>query len=184
MPRGCLRNCAGVGSFGSKGSTRHPSARIIQIHQFSAGSSLPRGRCICITRASRSGRDTRPVHEIGLAVSIFEAARSAADERGGGPLESVTVVIGDLAAVEPELLEFAWQAVVGSGPDSGARLIVDWRRARQDCPACGEIAERAAGSWLRLCPRCQGPLAVSGGDELELRTVVFGETAAAAAGAR
>jgi hydrogenase nickel incorporation protein HypA/HybF len=121
---------------------------------------------------------------MGLAASIFGIARAKADEHGGGCLESVTVVVGELAAVEPDLLEFAWQAQVAGGPDAGSRLIVEWRRARQLCAACGEVPERAPGSWLRLCPRCGEPLAVSGGDELEVRTIIFSEMPAAAGAER
>lgn len=110
---------------------------------------------------------------MGLAVEIHRIARDATEARGGGRLESVTVVVGDLAAVEPELLEFAWTAAIAGGPDEGARLIVDWRPARQRCAHCGDVSERAAGSWLRLCPRCQAPLTVTGGDELEVRRVSF-----------
>jgi Zn finger protein HypA/HybF involved in hydrogenase expression len=116
---------------------------------------------------------------MGLAADILAIARKTADDNGGGRLESVTVVVGDLTAVEPSLLAFAWQALVSSGPDASARLKVDWRPALQQCAACGDIPERAAGSWLRLCPRCAGPLAVTGGDELEVRTVVFGTPALA-----
>lgn len=119
------------------------------------------------------------MHEMGLAAEIHRIAREAADARGGGPLESVAVVVGELAAVEPDLLEFAWTAIVADTADAPARLLVEWRTARQLCAACGEIPERAPGSWLRLCPRCQQPLAVTGGDELEVRRVAFSEKAAA-----
>lgn len=119
------------------------------------------------------------MHETGLAIEIHRIARAVADERGGGPLESVTVAVGDLAAVEPTLLEFAWRAVVEGTSDAGAGLLVEWERARQDCASCGEIVERAPGSWLRLCPRCGEPLRVSGGDALDVLRVVFGDGAAA-----
>ena len=115
------------------------------------------------------------MHEVGLAAEIHRIARGAADARGGGRLESVTVAIGDLAAVEPDLLEFAWTAIVAGGRDESARLIVDWRPARQLCATCGDVPERAPGSWLRLCPNCQEPLAVTGGDDLDVRTVSFSE---------
>ncbi len=117
------------------------------------------------------------MHETGLAIEIHRIARAVADERGGGALESVTVAVGDLAAVEPPLLEFAWRAVVEGSADAGAALIVEWERARQDCASCGEIAERAPGSWLRLCPRCGEPLRVTGGDALDVLRVVFGDGA-------
>jgi hydrogenase nickel incorporation protein HypA/HybF len=124
----------------------------------------------------------KDVHEMGLAAEIYRIARGAADDRGGGPLESVTVVIGDLAAVEPDLLEFAWRATVEGTADAEARLSVDWRTARQICSRCGEIRERVSGSWLRLCPHCQEPLAVSGGDELDVRTIAFSDGPSLAAG--
>jgi hydrogenase nickel insertion protein HypA len=113
------------------------------------------------------------MHETALTAEIYRIARAAADARGGGALEAVTVVVGELSAVEPELLEFAWDAIVAEGPDSGARLTVEWRIARQLCAECGEVAERAAGTWLRLCPRCERPLSVDGGDELDVRSVAF-----------
>jgi hydrogenase nickel incorporation protein HypA/HybF len=113
------------------------------------------------------------VHEVGLAAEIHRIARAAADARGGGKLESVTVAIGDLAAVEPDLLRFAWTAVVGGGPDEGSRLVVDWKPARQVCALCGDVPGRAAGSWLRLCPNCGDALVVTGGDELDVRTIAF-----------
>ncbi len=119
---------------------------------------------------------------MGIAAEIYRIARGTADERVGGPLESVTVVVGELAAVEPDLLDFAWRAMVEGTSDAQARLLVDWRAARQICSRCGDIRERVPGSWLRLCPHCQGPLAVSGGDELEVRTIAFSDGPSAAAG--
>lgn len=119
------------------------------------------------------------MHEMGIAAEIYGIARRAADGHRGGRLESVTVLVGELAAVEPDLLEFAWQATVAGTADEEARLRVEWRSARQLCDSCGEIPERAPGSWLRLCPRCGGALAVSGGDELEVRTVSFSAEPAA-----
>ena len=117
------------------------------------------------------------MHETGLALEIHRIARAVADEHGGGPLQAVTVAVGDLAAVEPPLLEFAWRAAVDGSADAGAALIVEWEPARQDCASCGEIAERAPGSWLRLCPRCGEPLRVTGGDALDVLRVVFGDEA-------
>jgi hydrogenase nickel incorporation protein HypA/HybF len=123
------------------------------------------------------------MHEMSLAAEIHRIARAAADDRGGGTLESVTVVIGELAAVEPELLEFAWQAQIAGGPDTAAKLFIEWRTCLQLCGTCGEVPERAIGSWLRICPRCGGALAVSGGDELEVRTVAFSQAPAVPAAA-
>ncbi len=147
----------------------------MQIHHFP-----PRTEAFASGEAAKPGAILGFVHEMGLAAEIHRIARQTADSNGGGPLELVKVAVGELAAVEPDLLDYAWRAVVAGTADDAAILLVEWKRASQHCSSCGEIAERAAGSWLRLCPRCAGPLAVAGGDELEVRRVSF--TAQAAAG--
>jgi hydrogenase nickel incorporation protein HypA/HybF len=113
------------------------------------------------------------MHETGIAAEIYAISRRAADAHGGGRLSSVKVIVGELSAIEPDLLAFAWEAVTSGGRDAGSQLDVEWRVSRQACDACGEIPERAAGTWLRLCPRCKGPLRIEGGDELDVRDVTF-----------
>lgn len=110
---------------------------------------------------------------MGIAIEVYRACCEAVAANGGGRLQEALVAVGELSAVEPELLVHAWEAVVAGGADEGAVLTVDWRPATQICSSCGEISERAAGSWLRLCPRCGLPLQVSGGDELEVLQVSF-----------
>jgi hydrogenase nickel incorporation protein HypA/HybF len=112
---------------------------------------------------------------MGVAAEIRRIVREAVADRGPGRITRVRLAVGDLAAVEPELLAFAWEACVDGTPDAGATLEVDWRPARQTCAACGDLPERAPGSWLRLCPRCGSILNVTGGDDLDVLQVVFEE---------
>jgi len=116
------------------------------------------------------------MHEMGLAVEIRRLAREAVAGRGPGRLEIVFVAVGELSAVEPDLLAFAWEAATAGTEDASSKLEVDFRPARQTCRACGEITGRVRGSWLRLCPRCGDTLTVSGGDDLDVLRVVFEET--------
>jgi Zn finger protein HypA/HybF involved in hydrogenase expression len=85
----------------------------------------------------------------------------------------VRVAIGELAAVEPDLLAFAWEALTAEGPDAGSRLEIIWCPADQRCASCGEVKDRAEGSWLRLCPDCGLPLEVRGGEELDVLEVTY-----------
>jgi len=110
------------------------------------------------------------VHEMGLALEILKATRKAAEDRAVGPLEEVQVMVGELSSVEPDLLVYAWEAATKGSPEEGSTLKVLWQPARQNCAACGVVEERAAGTWLRLCPRCDLPLQVVGGDDLTVRT--------------
>ena len=116
------------------------------------------------------------MHEMGVALEIRRIAREAVAERGPGRIEIVRVAVGELSAVEPDLLRFAWEAAVTGTEDAASHLEVDFRPVRQTCRACGEIPGRARGSWLRLCPRCGDALTVSGGDELDVLTVGFEKT--------
>lgn len=113
------------------------------------------------------------MHELSIAHEIYRSCRGVMAEHGGGVLAEVRVAVGELTAIEPELLEYAWGALTADGPDRGARLVVEWRPANQVCPTCGAVKTRPAGSWLRVCPDCSQPLSVEGGDELDIVRVEF-----------
>ncbi len=113
------------------------------------------------------------MHELSVAEEIYRVSRAAVAAHGAGRLERVVVAVGELSAIEPDLLVFAWQALTEGGADAGSELEVEWRPAHQFCSACGAEKPRAGGGWLRLCPDCGQPLAVSGGTELDVMRVTF-----------
>ena len=108
-----------------------------------------------------------------IAVEIYRHCEEAVREHRPGRIETVQLAVGELSAVEPDLIEFAWEAVTADGPDAGSRLEITWCPALQHCPQCGEDKDRSEGSWLRLCPDCGSPLQVSGGDELDILRLTF-----------
>jgi len=113
------------------------------------------------------------MHEMGIAIEIYRTCLEAVRENGGGRLQRVRIAVGELAAVEPDLLTFGWEAVIIDGPDVGAKLEIDFCKADQRCPQCNEAKDRSEGSWLRICPDCGTPLEVRGGDELDVLEVTF-----------
>ncbi len=124
----------------------------------------------------RDGGSRRPggtLHELSIAQEIYRTSRAAVAGHGAGRLETVKVAVGELSAVEPDLLVFAWQALTQGGADAASELEVEWRPARQFCAGCNADQPRSPGTWLRLCPQCGMPLAVSGGDELDVLQVTF-----------
>lgn len=108
-----------------------------------------------------------------IALEIQQVCNDAVRQYGAGRIGTVRVAIGELAAVEPDLLRFAWEAVVAEGPHAGSSLEVVWCPATQRCARCGEVKDRATGSWLRICSECGLPLEVTGGDELDVLEVTF-----------
>ena len=115
----------------------------------------------------------RRVHELGIATEIYESCRAAVDREGSGRLQAVKVAVGELSAVEPDCLRFAWEAIVAAGPDAGCSLDIEWRPARQFCANCGEVKPRPETRWLRVCPDCWQPLRIDGGLELDVLEVSF-----------
>ena len=113
------------------------------------------------------------MHEMSIADEILRAARMAMTERGGVRLERVRVAVGELTAIEPDLLRFAWEAVVNDGPDEGAEIEVEWRPAAQRCDRCGDVPGHRPGDWVAACPTCAGTLRIVGGRELDLLQISF-----------
>ncbi len=135
-----------------------------------AGERLPGVVSSGSIRATRSDRSDT-LHELSIATEVHRIARKAADGAGGGRIEKVRIAVGELSALEPGLLVFAWEALTAGTPDAGSVLDVEWRPARQECTSCGVPAARGSGTWLRVCEACGGLLKVDGGDELDVLSV-------------
>lgn len=108
------------------------------------------------------------MHEFGVALEILKTCRETAAEYRDAKISSVKIRVGELTAIEPDLLKSAWEAAVADQAEEGARLEVEWRQARQFCAECQAEKSRTQGSWLRLCPDCGMPLLVEGGDDLDV----------------
>lgn len=113
------------------------------------------------------------MHEMGIAANIYELAQQSVSGHGPGRLLKVRVAIGELSAVEPDLLRYAWEATTSVTPDAGCEMEVEWHPARQFCPSCKQDRSRSEGSWLRICTECGGPLRVEGGTELDLLQIEY-----------
>ena len=113
------------------------------------------------------------MHELSIAQEILATSDRVLAQHDGAKLLRVHVAVGELTAIEPDLLCFAWEALTADGRDAGCVLEVEWRPARQRCPACGVAKPRGERFWLPSCPDCGGPLEVDGGQDLDLLRVEF-----------
>jgi hydrogenase nickel incorporation protein HypA/HybF len=109
---------------------------------------------------------------MGLAMSLYEMCRKEIDKYGPGRLRKIRLAIGELAAVEPELLKFAWKAAI-EGADAECELEIEWRPATQFCAQCKAPKERPKDGWLMTCPDCGAALSVEGGYEMDLLQISF-----------
>jgi hydrogenase nickel incorporation protein HypA/HybF len=107
------------------------------------------------------------MHEMGIAASIYEVAREAQTAQGPGHLTRIKVEVGELSAVDPDLLRYAWMALC-EDQATGCTLEIEWIPAEQYCQNCNTDKNRAEGSWLRVCPDCGFPLQVNNGRQLDV----------------
>jgi hydrogenase nickel incorporation protein HypA/HybF len=108
------------------------------------------------------------VHELSIALSIVEGARSEAARQGGGQVTAVHLKLGRLSGVVREALTFAYDLACEGTPLEGSRLVIEEAPVLIYCPDCS--LNRPPVSLQRLyCVVCGAAAErVVSGTDLEL----------------
>jgi hydrogenase nickel incorporation protein HypA/HybF len=107
------------------------------------------------------------MHEIGIANSILDAVRAEVLKRPGWIAHKVAVRIGELSAVDPEALRFAFEALTRETEMQTLQLEIETCPRRLFCANC--ISDFRTVEFDSCCPRCgQESACCVGGDQLEL----------------
>ncbi|MFO7775285.1 MAG: hydrogenase maturation nickel metallochaperone HypA [Candidatus Hydrogenedentota bacterium] len=109
-----------------------------------------------------------------MAQSIVDIAVAVAREHGGRSIERISVDIGAMRAVYPELLVEAFAYTAEETLAKGAEL--DWTETPMEF-LCGECEARyTAEELLEPCPQCGGHAGrLVSGDELMVRSVTLAD---------
>lgn len=108
------------------------------------------------------------MHEMSLCQSIAELIEAAAGRERFQRVRTVTLEIGRLAAVEPDALEFCFDAAMRGGCAEGARLEIVATDGRAWCHGCSH--EIRISRPIDPCPRCgSGQVQVTGGTEMRIK---------------
>jgi hydrogenase nickel incorporation protein HypA/HybF len=103
------------------------------------------------------------MHEIGIASSILESVVDESRRRPGVQVRAVGVRIGELACVDKDALDFAFEALTRDTAWQSLKLQIECCPRRQKCLACYE--EFAVHDLA--CPRCGANVSTRiGGTEL------------------
>jgi hydrogenase nickel incorporation protein HypA/HybF len=107
------------------------------------------------------------MHEVGIANSILEAAHSEMALHTGACLRKVTVRIGELAGVDPDALQFCFDALTRDTEFETLKLEIKVCPRKHLCPACR--AEFIVADYDFRCNRCgEEKTQFMSGDQLEL----------------
>ncbi len=108
------------------------------------------------------------MHEYSLVQNLLDQVDAHAMACHATTVGKVTVGIGELAGVDPDLFATAFEAFRAAGLCKEAELSIRWVEARWVCSQCAQAIQR--GAVLR-CPDCEAPARLAAGDELILERI-------------
>tara|TARA_Y100001933_G_scaffold263481_1_gene325168 strand:+ start:1590 stop:2003 length:414 start_codon:yes stop_codon:yes gene_type:complete len=110
------------------------------------------------------------MHEMAVCNELLAQVRASAVQHGARSVATITVRIGALSGVEPDLLERAFTIARAGDYTDQARLVIETIGVRIRCRACGNENDAAANRLL--CSACGGyTVDLVGGDELLLASI-------------
>lgn len=108
------------------------------------------------------------MHEWSLACALVRSAEEEARRRGAIKVHAVTVSVGFLTGVVPELLQRSYDMAATGTLLEGVPLSIRVEPVRARCPACQ--GEHTFETFALLCPVCGASgLEVLAGSEILLR---------------
>lgn len=108
------------------------------------------------------------MHEYSIVQSLVDSVESVARQHEGGSVHHVYVEIGELAGVDCDLLQTAYDTFRLGTICHEAPITIERIAARWECPHCHVAIRR--GEILR-CASCNEPARLAAGDEILLRRV-------------
>lgn len=110
------------------------------------------------------------MHEMAVCNELIDQVRANAVRHHASGVGTITVRIGALSGVEPDLLEHAFMIARAGKYTAEADLVVETIPVRVRCRACNNENETSANRLL--CNACGGyAIDLVGGDELLLASI-------------
>lgn len=93
------------------------------------------------------------MHELGIVYHIIRDVENVARANDVGRVSSVTLLLGEVSGVVPDLLLDAWRWAADKKPiTEGAELVVEPLEAVTHCEACGR--DYGTVEHGKTCPHC------------------------------
>lgn len=110
------------------------------------------------------------MHELAVCNELLAQVRATAMQRDARSVGRISVRVGALSGVEPDLLEHAFTIARAGDYTDGATLVIETMPVRIRCRACGNENEVPANRLL--CGACGGyAVDLLSGDELLLASI-------------
>jgi hydrogenase nickel incorporation protein HypA/HybF len=110
------------------------------------------------------------MHELSITESLLKIVVAAAEERRATRITAIRIVVGDLAQVDPESVQFYLDVLAKDTIAAGVRLAVERRPLRANCRACGREFKVEEAHFA--CPNCGcGDTEIVSGRELYVDSI-------------
>ena len=114
------------------------------------------------------------MHEMAVTESILEITLRHAEEAGAARVTDIHLVLGELASIVDDSVQFYWDMISKDTIAEGATLHFRRIKAEMECLDCG--ARYHPGEGLLRCPNCQdGQVRVIAGEEFRLEAIEVDE---------
>ena len=110
------------------------------------------------------------MHELAITQSLLDVALRHAEKAEAQRITRLNLVIGELASIVDESVQFCWDVVSKGTLAEGAELHFDRVPGRLRCTGCGRDFTLRGREYV--CPCCaQSQVVVVGGDEFRLESI-------------
>lgn len=110
------------------------------------------------------------MHELGVTQNILNIALHHADQAGAARITELNLVIGELASIVDESVQFYWDMIAKGTKAEGAILNFKRINATLQCKSCGFTFDLNRRDFI--CPDCGSTqVEVAGGDEFFLESI-------------
>ncbi len=116
------------------------------------------------------------MHELSVTTSILEIALRHARQVSAPQITEVNLVIGQLASIVDDSVQFYWDMISENTPAAGARLHFRRIPAELECQSCGHRYHLAETELA--CPACsQLGFTIVAGNEFYLESIAVEDAA-------
>jgi hydrogenase nickel incorporation protein HypA/HybF len=123
------------------------------------------------------------VHELPITENILEIALRHAGQAGAGRVTDIYIVIGQLASIVDDSVQFYWDMISDGTIAKGARLHFDRRPAELLCQDCTNTYQPEADELA--CPACGSrSVRVISGEEFRMEAIEVESAESGAEGGR
>jgi len=113
------------------------------------------------------------MHELSIAQEIILAVEQEALKRHLTTVAEIKLKIGALAGVDPESLNFGFEASTLGTPLEKTKLNIEWINVKGKCRTCGRSI--SIDDLIFLCPNCDSAdIEILQGEELDIEYLIAG----------